>query len=92
MAARKRLGDLLVEAGLIDEYQLQSALGHQRQWGGPLGRILVDNGFVSESRLAEVLAAQMNLPLIDLDQQEIHEKVVAEVPMEMAEQYRMVPV
>ena len=37
MPPRKRLGQLLTELGVIDEHQLQSALGHQKQWGGKLG-------------------------------------------------------
>ena len=39
--ARIRLGDLLLQAGLIDEMQLQSAVARQRQWGGKLGDVLV---------------------------------------------------
>ena len=37
MAVKKRLGEMLVDAGIIDETQLHAALGHQRQWGGRLG-------------------------------------------------------
>src|SRR5438093_837751 len=45
MPPRKRLGQLLTELKVIDEHQLQSALGHQKQWGGKLGVILVQKGF-----------------------------------------------
>jgi len=37
MAERKKVGDLLKEAGLIDDFQLEAALSHQRNWGGKLG-------------------------------------------------------
>ena len=49
--ARIRLGDLLLQAGLIDEMQLQSAVARQRQWGGKLGDVLVTNGFIDEMML-----------------------------------------
>ena len=39
MPPRKRLGQLLTELKVIDEAQLQSALGHQKQWGGKIGAI-----------------------------------------------------
>jgi MSHA biogenesis protein MshE len=51
MPPRKRLGQLLTELGVIDEHQLQSALGHQKQWGGKLGAILVQKGFCSEDQM-----------------------------------------
>ena len=51
--ARKKLGELLMEAGLIDEQTLRGALGEQRQWGGTLGRILVDMKAVSEAALVD---------------------------------------
>ena len=41
MPPRKRLGQLLTELHVVDEHQLQSALGHQKQWGGKLGAIIV---------------------------------------------------
>ena len=46
--ARKRLGEILVQAGVLDEGRLRAALAEQRRWGGPLGRILVDMGGISE--------------------------------------------
>ena len=39
--ARKRLGEILIEAKAIDEVKLRAALSEQRKYGGPLGRILV---------------------------------------------------
>ena len=57
MTERKRLGEMLVEAGMIDNMQLQSALGHQKQWGGKLGDILLEMDFISEHVLADFLKA-----------------------------------
>ena len=56
MAEAKKLGELLKEAGLIDDFQLQSALSHQRAWGGKLGSILIELEFVREEDLTRVIA------------------------------------
>ncbi len=48
LPAKKRLGELLIEAGVIDETQLKAALGHQRQWGVRLGQSLVDLKLATE--------------------------------------------
>src|SRR5512136_726417 len=92
MAERKRLGDILIEAGVIDNFQLQSALGHQRQWGGKLGRILVENRFLSEDVLVRALSRQLNIPSIDLSLMTVHERVVKLVPTDLAERFGIVPV
>ena len=46
--ARKKLGEILIQAGVIDENKLRAALSEQARWGGPLGRILVDMRIISE--------------------------------------------
>src|SRR4051812_18925715 len=89
---RKRLGELLVEAGVIDQHQLQSALGHQKQWGGKLGRILVEKRFVTEDLMIKVLCRQLGMEAVDLSQQKVHERVIGLVPVEMATQFQVVPV
>ena len=61
-----RLGDLLVEAGLISDGQLQLALQEQKRSGAKLGRAVVDLGFVSEVKLLEALSRQLAIPYVDL--------------------------
>jgi hypothetical protein len=89
--ARKKLGEMLIEAGLIDEQALRGALGEQRRWGGTIGRILVDMRAVSEPALVDALSKQLNLPGIDLDQCEIPREVLDHVPGELAQQWGLVP-
>ncbi len=43
---KKKLGDMLKDAGIVDDFQLQTALSHQRSWGGKLGAILIELDFV----------------------------------------------
>ena len=56
MQVKKRLGEMLIEAGAIDAAQLQSALGHQRKWGGKLGQALVDLKLATEAQIVSALA------------------------------------
>jgi len=64
MAAKKQLGQILLEAGAIDEFQLKSALGYQKQWGGRLGKVLVENRFITEKALVEAIHQQTGIRLV----------------------------
>lgn len=60
MAGRNRVAEILMQAGLIDELQLRSALGHLNQWGGRLGHALVEKQFASEEAVVDALAAALH--------------------------------
>ncbi|MEZ4398745.1 MAG: hypothetical protein R3B06_01905 [Kofleriaceae bacterium] len=89
--ARKRIGEILIEAGLIDEDALRSALVEQRRRGGPIGRALVDLKLVAEETLVAALSRQLAVPVVDLDGMEISQAVVDLVPGELAESFGLVP-
>ncbi len=89
--ARKKLGVMLVEAGVLTEQSLRRALNEQKRWGGTLGRTLVDMKLIGEPELVRVLSAQLNLPTVDLDKLAIHPTVLELVPGELAEQHNLVP-
>ena len=89
--ARKRLGEILIEAGLIDETGLRSALIEQRRYGGPLGRVLVDMKMVVEEDLVQALSKQLAVPLVDLDAIEIPQAVLDLVPADLAEVQGVIP-
>jgi general secretion pathway protein E len=63
--AQKRLGELLIERGKLDQAALERALRLQQESGEKLGQLLVTLGLVAQRDVAEVLAAQLALPLID---------------------------
>ena len=65
---RKKLGEMLLEAGLIDHNQLNSALSHQRDWGGRVGAILVRKGFVTEEAMTAVIEKQMGMRCMPLEE------------------------
>jgi len=88
---RKRISDILIEAGLINQQQLDRALILQKNKNKRLGKILVELGYVTERQIAEALSQQLTLPLVDCDQYEITEEVKALVPKEIAEKKIIMP-
>lgn len=90
--ARKRLGEILVQAGVLDDARLRAALAEQRRWGGPLGRILVDMKLISEDSMVQALSHQLNFPAVSsLETRVIEPEVLDLVPGELAEQHSVVP-
>jgi hypothetical protein len=85
MPPRKRLGQLLTELKVIDEAQLQSALGHQKQWGGKIGAILVEKGFCSEDQLVAVLSQHLGIPTVKLLDSQVDPRAVKAVSRAVAE-------
>lgn len=90
--SRKKIGELLVEAGAIDQLQLDSALGHQRQWGGRLGDVLVKRGFLREATIIEVLSKHLDIPMVRLAQTHVDPRALQLLPANVAEQLRVFPV
>ncbi|PHR64303.1 MAG: MSHA biogenesis protein MshE [Idiomarina sp.] len=85
---KMRLGDLLVQDGMITENQLQQALADQKQNGRKLGVTLIDLGFINEHDLLEFLARQLNIPLIELGDRKISQQVVNLIPEVQARRHR----
>lgn len=88
----KRLGELLLESGYIDEIQLAVALGKQKEYGLKLGSQLLKLGFVAERDLAEILREQLGIQWISLFDREIPQEVIDAVPEEVALKYTVMPV
>lgn len=88
--ARKRLGDLLVEANVLTEEKLQWALDH-KQSNERLGDVLIRENFVTEQTLIEVLEFQLGIPHVSLNQFPIDPDIIHLVPKETAKRYLLVP-
>ncbi len=86
-----RLGDMLLKAGVIHEFQLNSALSFQRQLGGRLGASLIRLGYLNEDTLLNFLAEQMDLSRIDLDSASISDDIIKLVPVDKALELSVVP-
>ena len=61
-----RLGDLLIQQGLLTDEQLKFALDEQKRSGRKLGRIVVDSAFVTEEAISQALARQLQVSFVDL--------------------------
>ncbi len=65
MRSRMKFGEILLEAGVITEKDLNAALSQQVKNGMALGRVLEDLGLISDRDIVDILARQFNLPVID---------------------------
>ena len=91
-APTKRLGEMLVDAGLITPGQLQSAITHQKIAKGRLGSNLVALGFITEEVLMDFLAQQTGTPRVDIRAANPPPQLLKLIPQRMAEQFTMLPV
>lgn len=85
-----KLGDVLLEQGVISEKELDYALAEQTKIGHKLGRILIELEFITEDRLLQILAEQLELPLIDLKQYVITAETVQLLPETYARRFRAI--
>ncbi len=87
----KKLGEILIEAGLIDDLQLASALGRQKTWGGKLGHCLIELGFVNEEELAETISKYIRIPYVNLFDPPLVEKQIKLLAPDLVRKYEVVP-
>ncbi|MBE0618594.1 MAG: hypothetical protein IH608_11815 [Proteobacteria bacterium] len=92
MTRKKRLGEILVESGLLTETQIAAALSSQKTWGGKLGSTLVRMGFVREDEILKALSAQLRLPSVDFGKVTPSPKTREAIPLRIAEKYNVIPV
>lgn len=91
MAPRIRLGELLVRAGVLDEFKLNAALAEQKRWGGKIGKILVDMNFVSEDILVKALSKQLAIPLARLDDLQVSDDILKRIDAGFARNNSLCP-
>ncbi|MBL8715580.1 MAG: hypothetical protein JNL79_06265 [Myxococcales bacterium] len=91
---RVRLGELLVAAGVLTDAQLGEALALQKAEGSKrrLGRLLVEQKFVEETLLTQVLGRQLSVPWVSLYHVDFSRQLLNLVPREVAEGYGLIPV
>jgi MSHA biogenesis protein MshE len=82
------IGEALISQGWLTSKQLADALQEQKRTGLKLGQILIDNNFVSEEQIAQVLATQQKLPFVDLRQYNIQREKSRVLGEMQARKYR----
>ena len=88
----KRIGEILLEARVIDVAQLDEALEVQSREGGLIGSILVRLGFAKEADIVEAFALQYGIPYLPLENYRINPDVIQFIPYEMAKTHCLIPV
>ncbi len=91
-SSRRLIGQILKDKGLISEAQIQQSLGIQKEKGGAIGKVFVDQGWISNQEVLFALGEQHGMEAINLDDHEISSDVIQKVPVAMANIYRVVPV
>lgn len=90
---QKKLGEMLLEASLIDEGQLTTALTKQQRSSKKLGEILVNLGYTNEELVLNLLGKQLNSPYIRIDETErIDNAIIHRIPENLAERNLVLPV
>ena len=88
----KRIGEVLLERGLINRKALDKALAHQKEHGGLMGQILIQLGFVTEDEVALALTAQYGFPYLPLANYEIDPELTGLISEQIARQYCLIPI
>ena len=87
-----KLGDLLLQEGVISPAELEEALKYQVIFGGKLGTNLIEMGALEEGDITRTLSKKFGLPAIDADQiMKVNPEVIKLIPCEIAERYRVIP-
>ena len=89
---RLRLGQLLVDAKMVSEGDLQAVLALQRSDGRRLGTLLVERGLINETQLTQILSHQLSIPWVSLLHIEFSRQLLNLVPHDVADRYCLVPI
>jgi len=88
---KRRLGNILVNAGKITGYQLQEALKSQKALGKKLGEILVDSKIITEDDIIESIEQQTGIKKVDLNTINFDRKAITLIPQNLCEKYTLIP-
>ena len=88
----KRLGGMLVDAHVLSQDKVEEAVKLQANSGKRLGTVLLENGYITETQLIDVLKIQLGIDFIDVNKETIDPSMASIVPKSIAEQYHVVPI
>lgn len=87
---KKKLGDMLIEAGKINSIQLENALKKQREQGKRLGETLISEGIISEEEIISVLEKQLEIKRIKLEMFNIDKRAVLSIPEKISIKHELI--
>ncbi|EHJ01427.1 type II secretion system protein E [Clostridium sp. DL-VIII] len=88
---KRRLGNILVNAGKITGYQLQEALKSQKALGKKLGEILVESKIITEEDIIEAIEQQTGIKKVDLNLINFDRKAITLIPQNLCDKYILIP-
>jgi type IV pilus assembly protein PilB len=88
----KKLGELLIEAGIISEDKLHEVLAKQKETGRRIGEVIVDMQLALEDEIQDILGRQLGVPKIDLYEERIDPDIARLVPPDMIKRHQAFPV
>lgn len=91
MAAKKRLGEILVDFNYISDEQLKAVIESQKNSEKRLGELLVEEDYISEDALNQVLEFQLGIPYVNLAKFNLNPGLAEYIPKQMARKYQAVP-
>ncbi|MBO9539992.1 Flp pilus assembly complex ATPase component TadA [bacterium] len=87
----RKLGELLVEAGLVESGQIDRALQESRQTGEPLGKILLKRALITEDQLGHMLSAQAGTDYVQIGEREFNPDLIDLFPQEFLSRHKVLP-
>jgi len=88
---KKRLGEMLIEGGLLTEEQLNHAIANQKRTNLKLGQFLVREGVVSGAQVVDQISKQLRVKKYTPDSYPVDMELARVIPVEMAQRYQVVP-
>lgn len=88
---KPKLGELLLEYGLITSNMLKNALIRQSQTNGQIGSILIEMGYLTTDDLLDFLSKQLGVPSVNLLKLDIRPETLKSLPMEKIREYKVLP-
>ncbi|MFT8315608.1 MAG: GspE/PulE family protein [Clostridium sp.] len=89
---KKRLGEILVDSGVITEDSLNVALDLQKKLGKKLGEVLVTEGFTTNEQIVEAVKGQLGIQSINLNNINIKQDIIEVIPEGIARKNEVIPV
>ena len=87
----KKIGELLVQEGLVTVEELNRALDEQRQTGERVGAALIKLGIIDEDTLLEFIAKQFHCPQVNVSRLNVSKEVLALIPYDIMQKYQAIP-
>lgn len=87
----KRVGDVLIEAGVLNHAQLQEALEYSKKQGLRMGEALIEMGLVSEADMLNCLSKQLGIPILPDKDLLVDPSLIHEIPYNLAKKYNIIP-